>query len=174
MVQTGEYVNRDHHTYAYTVSAGWEFKEHPWRPQVWAAYDYASGTEDPSGGNDNKTFNQLYSFGHYYFGYLDLVGRQNIKDLNLQIAAYPQHWITLVGQVHQFRLAQERDFLYNAAGRATRRDATGGAGTFVGTEIDFLANFHLTAHQDVLIGYSKLYSGSFIRNTGADVSPELF
>ena len=174
MVQKGRYVERDHHAYAYTLSAGWEFKDHPWRPQVWAGYDYASGTENPAPGNDNQTFNQLFAFGHYYFGYLDLVGRQNIQDFNLQVAAYPHHWITLVAQVHQFRLAQERDFLYNAAGRPTRRDATGAAGDFVGTEIDFLANFHLTAHQDILVGYSKLYSGSFIRNTGADVSPELF
>jgi hypothetical protein len=79
---------------------------------------------------------------------------------------HARHSVTSTGR-------QDRDF-YNAAGRPTRRDATGAAGRYVGTEIDFLANFHLTAHQDVLVGYSKLYSGSFIRNTGADVSPELF
>jgi hypothetical protein len=173
MVQTGTYVRRDHHAYAYTASLGWEFTEHAWRPQVWAGYDYASGTSDPFG-DESNTFHQLYPFGHYYFGYLDLVGRQNIEDLNIQLAVNPDNWITLVAQCHHFRLAEANDFLYNAAGAPTRRSLTGLAGRDVGNEIDFLANFHLTPHLDVLFGYSKLFAGDFIRRTGPDVSPELF
>jgi hypothetical protein len=30
--------------------------------------------------------------------------------------------------------------------------------------VDFTVNFHLTKHQDVLIGYSKLYLGRFGMN----------
>jgi hypothetical protein len=173
MWQNGRYVERDIDAYAYTASVGWEFKGHAWRPQIWAGYDYASGTSDPAAGN-YETFSQLYPFGHYYLGFLDLVGRQNIEDVNVQLAVYPDHWITLVAQGHHFRLAESRDFLYNAAGRTTRRDATGASGRDVGNEIDLLANFHLTPHQDLLVGYSKLFAGDFIRGTGADVSPDLF
>ena len=173
MVQTGTYVRRDHHACAYTTAVGYVVEDHPWRPQAWAAYDYASGTRDPAAG-DHQTFNQLFAFGHYYFGYLDLVGRQNIRDLNFQLAAYPENWVTVVVQYHHFRLAQSRDFLYNAAGRPTRRSPTGAAGRDVGQEFDFLANFHLSGHQDVLVGYSRLFAGEFIRRTGPDVSPGLF
>lgn len=173
MVQTGNWINRDMAAGAWTAELGWEFQDFPWRPQVWVGYDYASGTGDPNSG-DHRTFNQLFAFGHYYFGYLDLVGRRNIEDLSLQLAAYPDNWITLVAQVHQFRLAEARDFLYNAAGRPTRRSATGIAGRDVGDELDLLANFHLTPHQDLLIGYSKLFAGDFIKRTGPNVSPELF
>ncbi len=173
MLQSGDNGRRDLSAYAYTTAVGWEFAEHPWRPQVWVGYDYASGTADPAGGNDD-TFNQLFAFGHYYLGFLDMVGRQNIEDLNCQLAVYPQPWITLIAQGHHFQLAEARDFLYNAAGKPTRRSANGLAGRDVGNEIDLFANFHLTPHQDLVVGYSKLFAGQFIRETGPNVSPELF
>ena len=172
MLQTGNFIGRDRSAYAWTTAIGWEFKETPWRPQLWVSNDYASGTSNPSAG-DYHTFNQLFPFGHYYFGFVDAVGRQNINDFNLQLAVYPDNWITLLVQYHNFQLAERRDFLYNAAGRATRRSATGAAGRDVGDEVDFLANFHLSQHQDVLVGYSKLFAGDFIKRTGAAVSPEL-
>jgi hypothetical protein len=116
----------------------------------------------------------LFPFGHYYFGYLDQVGRQNIQDFNLHLNYFPTHWITGVVQYHRFWLAESEDALYNAAGRPTRQDPTGQAGRDVGQEVDLLMNVHLSAHQDVLVGYSKLYAGDFIRRTGNPDSPELF
>ena len=173
MCQEGQRAGRDLKACAFTTAVGWEFAEHPWRPQVWAGYDYASGTKDPVSGDDH-TFNQLYGYGHYYLGYLDLVGRQNIEDVNVQLAAFPDRWITLLAQGHHFQLAQAHDFLYDALGRPIRRSASGLASRNVGNEIDLTANLHITANQDVLIGYSKLFAGQFIRETGANVSPELF
>jgi hypothetical protein len=52
-------------------------------------------------------------------------------------------------------------------GMPSRVDPTGQAGTYVSNEIDFVVNLHLTAHQDILIGYSKLFAGP-------NVSPDLF
>jgi hypothetical protein len=173
MVQRGTAIGRDVEAYSYTLAAGYEWQKIHGRPQFWLGYDHASGTSDPLSGRDG-TFNQLFAFGHRYFGYLDLVGRQNIQDLYAQVEVFPENWITLQAQFHKFSLASARDFLYNAAGRPTRRSALGFAGTDVGQEIDLLANFHLTTHQDLLIGYSKLFAGDFIRNSGPDVSPELF
>jgi hypothetical protein len=173
MYQNGERSHRDVSAYAYTAALGWEFAEHAWRPQAWISYDYASGTNNPLGREDH-TFNQLFPFGHYYLGWIDLVGRQNIEDLSCQVAAFPEPWVTLIAQGHHFQLAESRDFLYNAAGLPTRRSPLGIAGRDVGNEVDVLANFHLTPHQDLVLGYSKLFAGDFIRKTGANVSPELF
>ena len=53
-------------------------------------------------------------------------------------------------------------------------DPTGRAGRDVGNELDLVTNFHLTQNQDVLIGWSKLYEGSFLKKTGPGPSPELF
>ncbi len=77
-------------------------------------------------------------------------------------------------QTHIFRLDSARDALHTAGGIPIRRDPTGLAGTDVGTEIDFVVNFHLSQGHDLLVGYSKLFAGEFIKQTGPAVSPRLF
>jgi hypothetical protein len=146
-----------------TAGAGYNFKDRPWNPTVWAYYDYASGGNPESG--TAHTFNQLFAFGHYYLGWIDQVGRQNIHDLNFHLYVYPAKWLTTWLQFHSFWLADNRDALYNAAGIPIRRSPTGTAGSHVGEELDLVVNFHLTKHADILTGYSYLWGGEFLRNT---------
>jgi hypothetical protein len=147
-----------------TVGGGYHFKDVPLNPTFWAYYDYASGDNDPNRGR-YTTFNQLFPFGHYYLGWIDAVGRQNVRDLNFHLFLYPANWVTVWTQYHCFRLDQPRDALYNAAGAAIRRDATGRAGQDVGQELDWVVNFHLSPHSDLLTGYSRLWGGGFLERT---------
>jgi hypothetical protein len=173
MYQFGDFASQPISAGAYSVGLGYHF-DMPMDPQFWIYNEYASGDRNPGAGHYRGTFNQLFPFGHYYFGFLDQVGRQNIDDLNMQFALYPAKWIQTVVQYHMFRLDSAKDALYNAAGNAIRRDPTGRAGTDVGEEIDLLTNFHLTTHQDILVGYSRLSAGDFIKRTGNPGSPDLF
>lgn len=157
-----------------SVNLGYYFKDVWATPTVWASYDYASGDPDPNRTGQRRTFNQLFQFGHYYFGFADVVGRQNIRDWNLQAYAYPAKWLTTGAQFHVFRLDSNKDALYNFAGQPIRRDATGRAGDDVGNEIDFLANVHLTDRQDIFVSYSHLFPGGFIRNTGSGRGVDAF
>lgn len=154
-----------------TAGAGYHFKDLPMSPVAWLYYDYASGDDH---GRIGGTFNQLFPFGHYYLGFIDLVGRQNINDVNFHLYAYPAKWIWFGFQFHDFTLDSRFDALYSKGGAVERKSARGTAGTDVGQEIDLVSNFHLSMHSDILIGWSKLYAGDFIKNTGANVSPELF
>ena len=46
-----------------------------------------------------------------------------------------------------------------------------------GDEIDIVVNFHLSRYSDILVGYSKLFGGSFLENTSgptAAANAELF
>jgi len=147
-----------------TAGVGYRFKDVPMTPTFWAYYDYASGENSPNTGRAN-TFNQLFPFGHYYFGWADQVGRQNIQDFNLHMYVYPTKWLTAWVQYHSFWLAANKDALYSAGGNAIRRYATGKAGSHIGQEVDVVMNFHLTKHADLLVGYSYLYGGEFLRNT---------
>jgi Alginate export len=174
MYQVGSHVNQSISAGAATAGLGYDWADVRMRPQVWVYYDYASGDHNPGAGNFHGTFNQLFPFGHYYFGYLDLVGRENIHDLSLQAACYPTPWILAGAQFHHFRLDSDKDALYNFLGVPIRRDPTGQAGGDVGNELDLFANFHLGTHQDLLVGYSKLFAGNFIKQTGSPLSPELF
>ena len=147
-----------------TAGLGYHFKDTLWTPTVWMYYDYASGGQNAGTSN---TFNQLFPFGHYYLGWADLVGRQNIQDLNAHLYFYPAKWLTGWVQYHRFWLADSTDALYNAGGVATRRSATGAAGNDVGQELDFTLNFHLNKQSDILVGYNYFFAGDFIRRTGA-------
>jgi hypothetical protein len=173
-LQFGDFQQRHILAKAFSAGAGYRFADLPMTPQLWAYYDYASGDPDPSNAHATYgTFNQLFPFGHYYFGFLDLVGRQNINDVNFQVSLFPTKWITTYLQYHVFRLDSAKDALYNAAGTPIRRDPTGAAGNDVGDELDYVINFHIDKHQDVLFGYSHLFAGQFIRQTGNGRSPEL-
>jgi hypothetical protein len=167
MLQTGHWADQSILAHAYSAYAGWYFKDAWATPTIWAGYDYASGDPDPNRTGRHQTFNQLFGFGHYYFGFADLVARQNIHDFTVQGYLYPSNWITGGLQYHVFRLDSSKDALYNAAGGMLRRSPTGVAGFEVGSEIDALANFHLTDRQDVFVSYSHFFPGSFVQRTGS-------
>ncbi|WP_350282726.1 alginate export family protein [Nitrosomonas sp.] len=172
MYQFGKRSHLDISAFSIASGVGYQLPL-PMNPQFWLRYDFASGDKSHHDGHSN-TFNQLFPFGHYYFGYMDQVGRQNIHDFNAQFTLHPQPWVTFLGQYHRFYLANKRDYLYNAAGAGIIRDITGQSGRHVGDEIDFTVNFHISRHQDILLGYSKLFTGEFVKNTRPGVSPDLF
>lgn len=155
-----------------TAGVGRRFANSWATPTVWLYYDYASGDSNPNSGTSN-TFHQLFPFGHYYMGWIDLVGRQNIHDLNAHVYFYPTRWVTMFVQYHQFWLDQPTDALYNVAGAASRRDEKGSAGRHVGHEVDFVANFHLARYTDLMVGYSKLFGGRFLKQTDGPSDSEL-
>lgn len=172
MYQFGEWSNLDVSAFAVATGVGYDFQM-PLNPILWLRYDFASGDGDPNDGNVN-TFNHLFPFGHYYLGYIDLIGRQNIHDFNAQLTLHPKRWVTVLAQYHRYYLANKRDFLYNAGGVALIGDNTGQSGSHVGDGMDFLINLHLARHHDVLVGYSKLFSGNFIENQRPGVNSDLF
>ncbi|SEN21455.1 alginate export family protein [Nitrosomonas marina] len=172
MYQFGKWSNLDVSAFAVATGLGYDFQM-PLNPILWLRYDFASGDGNPQDGNVN-TFNQLFPFGHYYLGYIDLIGRQNIHDFNAQLTLHPKRWVTFLAQYHRYYLANKRDFLYNAGGVALLGDPTGQSGSHVGDGIDFLVNIHVARHHDVLVGYSKLFSGNFIENQRPGINPDLF
>jgi hypothetical protein len=164
-VQFGSQNGRDVIAGMFTKGIGWNFSDTVWNPTVWAYYDYASGGNPQFG--TAHTFNQLFPFGHNYFGWIDLVGRQNIHDLNFHLYLYPTKWLTAWVQYHNFWLANKQDALYNAGGNVVRYDPTGRAGSYVGQELDLVYNIHITKHSDILTGYSHLWNGEFLRRTAS-------
>lgn len=173
MYQFGNWSNQSTSAQAATGGLGYRFADVPMAPNIWALLDYASGDPHLGSGGTHRTFNQLFPWGHTYFGYLDLVGRQNIVDPNLQLTVTPSPWLLVGLQGHFFYLASARDALYNSSGTALFVDPTGRSGNHVGNEIDFYTNIHLSKRQDVLIGYSHLFVGQFLQAAGTTAAPNL-
>ena len=173
MYQFGKNANQDISAAAVAVGAGYRIPL-PYNPTAWLRYDYASGDDNAGTGGTRNTFNHLFPFGNYYMGWLDRVGRQNIHDFNAQFSMHPQRWLTFISQYHRYYLAEKKDYLYNAGGAATLRDATGQSGSHVGDEIDVRFNIHVDRHQDILVGYSKMWAGEFMKATRPGINPDLF
>ena len=61
---------------------------------------------------------------------------------------------------------KKEDALYTAAGGPIRRDVRGQSGSTVGGEMDVTVAWKVDRHQSVLFGWSHLWPGSFIDQTG--------
>ena len=68
---------------------------------------------------------------------------------------------------HVLELANAKDALYSPSGGVVRQDATGKAGTDIGTALSSTLQFHIDKHQIFFVGYSHLFAGDYIRKTAA-------
>ncbi len=165
MLQFGDHAGQTLFAGSSSTGVGYYFKETPMTPTVWLYYDWASGDQNPGSGT-YTTFNQMFPFGHYYQGWSDVIGRQNMHDIGAYLGFWPTKWMVLRLQYHHLELAAAKDALYNIGGLPYRRDPTGAAGRNVGDDVSFIGNFHVDAHNDILAGYGHLFPGRFLRSTG--------
>lgn len=151
------------------VEGGYRFAC-PTAPRLYVGFDAASGDRDPAN-PDKQTFNQLFPLGHAYFGYIDVIGRQNIVDIHpglelelLKNKQYVQR-MTLRSDYHFFWRESTADAVYNAAGGVLRA-GPGNNDSYIGSELDLLLNWQINRHLATYVGYSRFFSGSFINHTG--------
>jgi hypothetical protein len=139
--------------------------------RVYAEFDYASGDGEPGG--HVGTFNQLQPSAHSFLGYMDFIGRQNIVNSLVGVTVSPVRNLTLSLQQYFFWRASERDALYNKQG-VVLRPGTGTTARYVGAEMDLLAIYDFTRHLQGYAGYSRFFTGEFIRKTGPARDSDFF
>ncbi len=174
--QFGKFATDDIDAWAATGVVGHSFPDAPGKPRVGVSIDYASGDSDPTD-DETETFNQLFPLGHAYFGYLDLIGRQNIVDLSPNVAVKLHERVGMKFAAHFFRLAEENDAVYNVGGAPGFADTTGDSGKNVGKEFDVTLSYTpecLAPHGHVLVGYSRFLAGRRIDSNGGDGDADLF
>ena len=141
-----------------------------WSPRFFVGVDAASG--DSRVGGHVQTFHQLFPLGHAYLGLADAFGRQNIFAVQLggQLKLAPTTKLQLVG--HAFRAVESADGFYNVGGGRARPGQLGSRE--LGHEIDLLVNHKVNAHVSLYGGYSYLWAGDGIGNTGPDENQSFF
>ncbi len=171
-VQFGEFADGNIFAYSIAAEGGYTIADATFSPRLYLGFDLASGDDDPNDG-DLETFNQLFPLGHAYFGYIDVIGRQNIIDVHpgveltfLQNKSYAKK-LGLRADYHLFWRESDDDAVYGVAGNIQRAD-NGSSETFVGSEIDLLLNWQVDRHLATYFGYSHFFAGDFIDDTGAD------
>jgi hypothetical protein len=144
--------------------AGKSFATAPVRPRPFVEFNYASGDSSPTDGV-RGTFDQLYPTGHDKIGLADQVGWRNIEHLRGGVEMKPRPRWQLSSSYHAFWLASGIDALYGANGVAVVRATAGGAGRFVGQEIDAQATYIYSPQLQIAGGYARLAPGEFLKNT---------
>jgi hypothetical protein len=178
--QFGQFGDQTISAWSVAAEAGYTLADCPTAPRLYLGFDIATGNDNSDGNGTFGTFNQLFPLGHAYFGYIDVIGRQNIIDLHpgieatlLANAKYAKK-VTLRADYHLFWRENENDAVYNVlAGAASSppqagvlRAPLGSDETFIGSEIDFLLNWQVDRHLLLYGGYSHFFAGDFIQDTG--------
>jgi hypothetical protein len=177
--QFGTFGSGDISAWAFAVEGGYTFAAAPMTPRLFVGFDSASGDQTPGDGH-LQTFNQLFPTGHPFFGYIDVVGRQNIIDVHPGAEITPLHdkrWakkVTLRGEYHTFWRESGEDALYNDAGAVQRADVAGVDDLSVGSALDFLLNWQIDRHAATYFGYSHFFAGDFIEKTGPSQDIDFF
>jgi len=169
--QLGEVGSADVSAFMVTAQTGTTLAQVMAKPRFELGVDYASG-DDKAGDGDVETFNQLFPLGHAYLGYIDIVGRQNIIDLRASAGCAFVAASNIKLDVHHFMRASNDDALYNASGAVVRAGNLGSARE-IGTELDLTLKRAFGRHFSALLGYSHLFAGNFIDQSGPDKDTDL-
>jgi len=153
----------NHSAGAWTLGLGRKLARAPWNPTLWFYYDWASGSNDGTGG-----FDHYYPLAHLYLGLMDLYSRKNVEDINLLLKMSPHERVKFLAWFHVFRLQNGNDVPYNLNNSAYAGLAPGtSVSRDLGTELDLILDFTLTERTDLLFGYSHFWAGDYYTAPGS-------
>ena len=153
--QFGEVGGATQSAWAYTLGLGRKFSSIPWKPTLWAYFDFATGDDNGNG------FHHLFPLGHKYLGFMDLFGRRNLEDINFRLTATPTKKVKLMLWWHIFHLQNRNDVPYNV--NLTPFVPVAGGSSYLGQELDLTLAYKITPRANVLLGYSHFFTGDWYR-----------
>jgi hypothetical protein len=158
--QWGHLAASDISAWAASLNVGYSFAV-PGDPRLFVEYNFASGDEGSDG--TIEWFDDVYPTAHLYYGYNDLVGWRNIRNLRIGGAAQVSTRLRLSLDYHGFWLANPNDNLYDVAGAIAVASPPGGAlDSGVGDEIDVTLTAPVTSTVTVGGGVGFFFPGPFI------------
>lgn len=152
--QDGNFNGNDHVAGFYTLGGGRKLESLPWSPVLWLYYDWASGDETIGNG-----FHHLFPLGHKYLGFMDLFGRRNLEDANIQLTMKPAEKLTFLAWHHIFWRQDGDDVPYNVTMSPFVNNPAGSQ--YLGQELDLLFTWAFHPRQELVFGYSHFWHGSF-------------
>jgi hypothetical protein len=145
----------------------YSFSKMRMKPYVTLGFDWASGDDNLSDGKI-KTFEGVSPYGHYYFGYADEIGRQNIMSPWIRLGMKPKKKLTTMIEGHWFWADESADAIHSPC-NCTKvvRKGLAGADSYIGFEVDLIAKYKFSHHLSGLMGYSYLFAGEYVKDTGS-------
>jgi len=157
-VQTGHLGTGDHFAYNPNAEVGYTFNL-PWTPRFLAQYTYASGTRTPGGSQDG---NFDFLFGDRRF---DLIPTGNFGPFFRSNISSPG-WRLIVQPAQNWTAQVKQRFWYLAEARGVYaggllQDSTGGAGNYLGHDLEFRVQWAFSQNLDFDVGYDHWFKGSY-------------
>lgn len=165
-VQFGDNTGGSSHSATFfTAGLGRQLAIGDWKPTLWMWYDTASGEEDFANvGRGDDGFDHLNPLAHKYLGLMDLFGRRNIEDFNMQlIAPVLGKKVKMLLWYHYLRL-NEQTTPYDVVMQPYNTNIPAGSKE-LGHEIDCLFTVALNPRNEVLLGYSYFAAGDYYDTT---------
>lgn len=116
-VQAGKNGGRDHRAWAWQANVGYALEKVRTSPALSIGYAMASGDECEGtrvpgttmgcNAETSRDFFNFYPTNHLYYGFLDLMGWVNMRELNAKFSLKPHPVLSMVAAYHYFQLHQE-------------------------------------------------------------------
>ncbi len=149
----------------FSAELEYQWKQVALKPALTLGFDWATGDSNPTD-DTTTTFEPISPFGHYYFGYIDVIGRQNIISPWIRLRTKPTKKLTTTIEGHWFFTDESEDNIYNACNCSKSvRTGNENADSYIGFEIDLVAKYKFNHHLVGLVGYSYLWAGDYINDT---------
>jgi len=156
-VQTGRLGDVDHFAYNPNAEAGYTLNL-PWTPRLLAQYTYASGTRP--GASQNGDFDPLFGDRRFDLGptgNFRAFARSNISSPGWRLIVQPAS--NLTAQIkHRFWYLAEASAVYVGG---LLQDSTGGAGNYLGHDLELRVQWALNQNMDFDVGYDHWFKGSY-------------
>ncbi len=162
-VQLGRQAAGNEYTAGFLFAGlGREFSA-PFNGDIWFMYDWGSGSDEPG-----ESFHHNLPLGHRYMGFMDMFGRSNIHDINIRFTSDLTENATLLVWYHYFALANNNTtgpYNVNMTPFAGHPLATTSSRD-IGHEIDLRLSIDLREQNNLTVGYSYFFSGSYYNQPG--------
>ncbi len=154
----------DQEAFAGHAELGYTFAA-PWSPRLVAQFEYASGTANPNG-DESATFDPLFGARRGDLIVTGIYGpfrRSNILSPGVRLQIAPRPDLKAFLKVRYWRLAQEKD----AFAGTGLSDASGEAGSNLGTDIELSAQWSPKPWLVLETGYDHWFKGSYLDDVPA-------
>lgn len=157
-IQVGRLGQVDHFAYNPNAQAGYTLNL-PWTPRFLVQYTYASGTRTP-GGSQNGNFDPLFGARRF-----DLMPSGTFGPFLRSNISSPG-WRLIVKPAKNWTVQVKQRFWYLAQARAVYvggllQDSTGGAGNYLGHDLEFRVQWAVSQNLDFDAGYDHWFKGSY-------------
>jgi hypothetical protein len=168
---------------AYMAFGGgsYTWKDAPFTPKTGIEMSYGSGDSNPKD-NTHGTFENLFPTNHKFYGFADFVSLQNILTPRFYASVKPTPRTTLLAELHLYWLADTSDNFYTITGarrgagavQTAAQQGTGyginpNAGSYVGSQVDLIANWALSPYIGLEAGYAHFFRGDYIKDSLAKI-----